>query len=409
MVKDPRLCRLLPLWAPVIAGSALPLVMVLRHPAAVAASLSARDGFSPDKALMLWLVNNLEMERESRAFQREFILYSELLRDPGPFCRRLQQRLKLPELDVGCLIQDRLRADLCHHDETWPVASAKLRDWCLTVFETLKHGKPEEGVLDQIYQDYEECVGWLPDEFSGLAETTLRHEMAKMIPKPELHMQVFADQVSQSASTCKEIVPDEWQTIRFEHLENHQVDPARRLRIDPVNHRGFVTLSRIRIFREDDRADLYLAETDEAFRKIEFTSELLPCFEKSGLVLLAMDQDPQMLLPSFGALPQAACTLEVTLRVEIADAQLLQQFGELHGIREGHAKLRSEHEKLRAEKDRLVSQLLQQLGELHGIREEHTTLRGEHEELRAERDRLVSQIESLQTIVDSANRWQKRS
>jgi hypothetical protein len=358
--------------------------MVLRHPAAVAAPLSARNGFSADKALMLWLVNNLEMERESRAFGREFVLYSELLRDPGSVCRRLQQRLKLPECDMDRLVQDRLRADLCHQDETWPDASAKLRDWCQTVFETLQHDTPDEHVLDQIYHAYEEGVGWLPDEFSGLAETKLHRELAKMVPKRKLHMQVFADPgqgFSQSASVCKEVICDEWQTIRIEHLEQLQGDPARRLRIDPVNHRGFVTLSGIRIFREHDGANFYLAETEEEFRKIEFTAGLLPCFGKSGLVLLATEPDPQMLLPSFGPLPQTACTLEVTLRVEIADAQVLQQIRELHDIRGEHAKLCGEYAKLR----------------------------GDHEKLQAEKDHLASQVEALRAVVDSANRWQKRS
>lgn len=370
VVKDPRLCRLLPLWEPVIAASGVPLVTVLRHPAAVAASLSARNGFSADKALMLWLVNNLEMERESRAFQREFVLYSELLRNPGSVCRRLQQRLNLPEYDVDDLIRTRLRPELSHQSETWPAASARLRSMCETVFEILQCEYPSQGTLDTVFLEYEEWVGWLPDEFSGLAEMNLHRELVKNAPEPRLHLEVFADRgkgYNQSASLLSEIVRDEWQTIRIEHLERLQPNPERKLRIDPVNRSGFVTLSSIRIFREGDGTLLYAADTAEDFRKIELMPGLVPCFGKTGLTLLAMGHDPQMLLPAFGPLPGAACTLEITFKMEPADAPVLQQFRELHD------------------------------------------LRAQHEQLRAENARCNSRIGALQDAVESAVRWQRGS
>jgi hypothetical protein len=47
-VKDPRLLFLLPAWAAILP--AMRIIGVLRHPAAVAASLSARNGFAPEVA-----------------------------------------------------------------------------------------------------------------------------------------------------------------------------------------------------------------------------------------------------------------------------------------------------------------------------------------------------------------------
>jgi hypothetical protein len=59
-VKDPRLCRLLPLWNVVLAESACkPLyVIVFRHPREVAASLMKRESFSSDKSYLEDLLDN---------------------------------------------------------------------------------------------------------------------------------------------------------------------------------------------------------------------------------------------------------------------------------------------------------------------------------------------------------------
>src|SRR5207253_7992627 len=49
VIKDPRICRLAPLWLQTLAQLDIePLVVIaVRHPAEVAASLAARDGFDP--------------------------------------------------------------------------------------------------------------------------------------------------------------------------------------------------------------------------------------------------------------------------------------------------------------------------------------------------------------------------
>ena len=60
-LKDPRLCRLLPWWEPVWAATdTWPLfVIVRRPPSEVAASLARREGFSPAKSYLLWLLHTL--------------------------------------------------------------------------------------------------------------------------------------------------------------------------------------------------------------------------------------------------------------------------------------------------------------------------------------------------------------
>lgn len=82
-VKDPRLCRLLPLWAPLLsadrtAGAAL---LVLRHPDEVAASLARRDRMPAEVAYLLWLRHVLEAEAGTRAWPRACVEYGAMLGD----------------------------------------------------------------------------------------------------------------------------------------------------------------------------------------------------------------------------------------------------------------------------------------------------------------------------------------
>ncbi len=81
VLKDPRLCRLLPFWRDLLteAGYAVSCALMLRRPMEVAASLSRRNQFSPEKSLALWLAHITEAERNSRGLPRAALSYDALL------------------------------------------------------------------------------------------------------------------------------------------------------------------------------------------------------------------------------------------------------------------------------------------------------------------------------------------
>ncbi len=83
VLKDPRICRLLPFWLEVLAdfGAETKCVLPIRNPLEVAASLRKRDGLSPVKSYMLWLRHVLDAERGSRGTQRAFVTYESMLED----------------------------------------------------------------------------------------------------------------------------------------------------------------------------------------------------------------------------------------------------------------------------------------------------------------------------------------
>ena len=94
LVKDPRLCRLLPLWEEALAMRFDPLVVVqvVRRADAVGRSLARRAERSdtakaavtcPAQADLLWLHYNLELDVHIQSRQRFTVAYEDLVQRPG--------------------------------------------------------------------------------------------------------------------------------------------------------------------------------------------------------------------------------------------------------------------------------------------------------------------------------------
>jgi hypothetical protein len=80
VLKDPRLCVLLPLWRPAL--SAPVFVLAYRDPLEVALSLQARDGLPLAVGIALWENYNLAALRHSLGAPRLCVSYHRLLSDP---------------------------------------------------------------------------------------------------------------------------------------------------------------------------------------------------------------------------------------------------------------------------------------------------------------------------------------
>ncbi|WP_162404130.1 glycosyltransferase [Pseudoxanthomonas jiangsuensis] len=83
VLKDPRMCRFLPLWLEVLdtMGVAAHFAFIARHPLEVAASLRRRDDMSGYRAGLLTLAHQLEAERATRGRSRLFLTYEDLVAD----------------------------------------------------------------------------------------------------------------------------------------------------------------------------------------------------------------------------------------------------------------------------------------------------------------------------------------
>lgn len=99
VLKDPRLCILLPALQPWLESSLIPITVFLpiRHPAEVAASLKAAEDIPCRQALLLWLGHVLHAERNSRQLNRIIIDYRDMLADPEAVLTRSAHALSMTD------------------------------------------------------------------------------------------------------------------------------------------------------------------------------------------------------------------------------------------------------------------------------------------------------------------------
>jgi len=208
VVKDPRLCRLLPFWRDVFAeaGFALGAALVVRRPMEVAASLARRDQFAPEKSLALWLEHLVEAERNSRAMPRATIAYDALLEDAAAALARACDDAAFPLKPTAAQRKaalDLVRPDLKRQHDPSPKRAARegLASGLDTVLDTgyaklaeLPAGKDPQAAVTSLAQSARGALAvamppWLADElaatqFAALERAaevaTIRNNMAEL-------------------------------------------------------------------------------------------------------------------------------------------------------------------------------------------------------------------------------------
>ena len=100
--KDPRTCRMMPLWQDVFRklGVKASYIVVVRHPRSVAESLRAKYGMTLRLGYTLWLEHLALAVQETQSQQRVFVSYDRMLDDPR---RELRREAAGLNLDVSYL------------------------------------------------------------------------------------------------------------------------------------------------------------------------------------------------------------------------------------------------------------------------------------------------------------------
>lgn len=146
LLKDPRLCLLLPLWLEVAAGLGhrAACVLVSRHPMEVVASLARRNAFSNGHALLLWLDHVFAAEEISRGRPRCFVTYDQVLSDWSAVVSRVGRELDISWPNVAVTVRSEVEGFLdpvLHHHRQRTVCvgvSDELADKTLAVFRCLE-------------------------------------------------------------------------------------------------------------------------------------------------------------------------------------------------------------------------------------------------------------------------------
>ncbi len=136
-VKDPRMSLLAGIWVPILRrafGRDPRVLMVLRNPLSVAASLEARDSIERDAGLWLWMLHMIEADAATRAIDRLIIDFDMLIDDPSSTRSRILGFLE-GDWDSG---GGSVRPELMHHRVTTEdVVSGKAVDLAMRLYRDL--------------------------------------------------------------------------------------------------------------------------------------------------------------------------------------------------------------------------------------------------------------------------------
>jgi hypothetical protein len=153
VVKDPRMCRLVPFWLSALEGSDIgpSAILIVRDPVEVARSLATRDGLPFEFSLLMWLRHMLDAEYATRSVPRSIVSYRELLTDWRAVARRVSSDLDIAwpcSLETaGEAISEFVKPEMRHHvsDAMDIHAGPPLDHWAMQVrdgLELLRCGEP---------------------------------------------------------------------------------------------------------------------------------------------------------------------------------------------------------------------------------------------------------------------------
>lgn len=190
-VKDPRLCRLLPLWTEVLdrLGVAARFIVALRHPDDVAASLAARDRLSAAQARLLWLRHVLEAEATTRGRPRVIVHYEDLVVAGGwrPIATCIARELGLvwpAGAAAATAVEAYLAPELRHHRvgaRAPHAADGCGGDWVSATYGAFGCGDPAvvcdrvSGELDRADQMFGPLFGEADAKIAGLVGEAEEH------------------------------------------------------------------------------------------------------------------------------------------------------------------------------------------------------------------------------------------
>lgn len=141
LIKDPRICRLLPFWSKIlrrVGRRDLKAILVLRHPGEIALSLAKRDGLDFETALKVWARHIIEAERNSRDISRIVLSYDELCQNPQAISGRMQTWCGQEAPNVDQTLPDIIRPELKHYSKADLGDDAgDLPDWAAQIWDAL--------------------------------------------------------------------------------------------------------------------------------------------------------------------------------------------------------------------------------------------------------------------------------
>ena len=244
LIKDPRQCRLLPLWAALFEQRPFQVAVVLavRQPEAVAASLVSRDQLPLDRALLLWLSHTLEAERATRQLPRLVLSYEQLLQDPAAAVQRCQQLAGLPITTPSAeLLGEWIRPGLNHHQRSSDGPERKGESKILLQLANAVFAALVEPAAEQQRELLDRAQAVLQEKLLALLEQGSRRVSLQLFWEPEA-----GGGFSEAASQRRAVMAERGRARVVFQLPAGAERP-RLLRLDLAEEPAMVTVLAIRI------------------------------------------------------------------------------------------------------------------------------------------------------------------
>ncbi|MDO8459333.1 MAG: sulfotransferase [Burkholderiaceae bacterium] len=188
LIKDPRMCRLLPMWHEVFRELACqPLfILAMRNPVEVTHSLVKRNNLNEIESCLLWLIYMLEAESQTRDQVRIIVNYERLLADwrgtVADIADTFSLTWPLSSEDAALGIDTFLDPSLRHHGANTGLSAHLACRLAQEVFQILSAPVPDPTKLDQLHtQARELCnlIAPLSKQLRSLRSTVARLEAEK--------------------------------------------------------------------------------------------------------------------------------------------------------------------------------------------------------------------------------------
>jgi len=375
VVSDPQICRFLPLWLKVLREMSIKpaLVFNLRHPAENAQSLEAKDNLEFKKALLLWLSYYRDAFNASSDIPKVITTFDQLLADPVFTLKRISNSLSIEYpvtiqeslMDILTFIQPEMKH---HHFNPSGIKDNSAIEHFSNLYEQVRllnaehtgqisdnidqpkeisgsspaeiipsvmmsgsakniiskaQSVPQEKndlISNQLFNDLLLLIGKQErDEYSHKIElerrllnnTNAGNELYAQIYFPSDHKDVFIEKRSKKIL----LAPTEWQEISVP-IHSTLLFRLNGLKIKPLNTKGIVHISGIRLTNPATGNDILMINTKDQFNDLSVQGGAFKLPGNDSLTLLVHSNDPEIIIPAYPDLPDCPIELRIWIKVQ---------------------------------------------------------------------------------------------
>ncbi|CAN5674302.1 hypothetical protein BH20VER1_BH20VER1_19830 [soil metagenome] len=338
-IKDPRLCRLLPLWDRIFEEAAVTprYVLIARHPVEVAKSLARRDHLPLWHGERLWLDHLLAAEAHTRESARACVTYEELLQDAAATIGRIAGELQISwprpleeaREEIGAFVTPALRHQRAGGRKTR--RAPELMERVYRALEGLSRGEGEERIaeLDEIrgatraaaelyLPEIEEVRATIAHVDQLVATAEKDEELQSLVALLQVFFPTPEGSYSEAVSVQRFLQVGRWERVSI--AVPVDFDPARaRVRFDPGNAPGAITLGGA-VLRDSVSGAIRWKTEPETIELIEVGGTACRVPSETNLMLLSYGADPQVILPPITEQKLTGpLDLELFLKIDASD------------------------------------------------------------------------------------------